>query len=88
MKEKITSNKTKHIVAENKINDLTNKVTKISEKGYEFLLGRMYFIGNDSYKDFLVFAPMLSSLILDIVRFLCVKIHQYTSFNSTSMKLC
>ena len=24
-----------------------NKVTQISEKGYDFLLGRMYFTGND-----------------------------------------
>ena len=45
--------------------DLKNKVLQISEKGFELLLGRMYFTGNDGYHDFLVFAPMLSSLILD-----------------------
>ena len=45
--------------------DLTNKVVQISEKGYDFLLGRMYFTENDGYQSFLAFAPMLSSLILD-----------------------
>ena len=29
------------------------------------MLGRIYFTGNGCYQDFLVFAPMLSSLILD-----------------------
>ena len=29
------------------------------------MLGRIYFIGNAGYQNFLVFAPMLSSLILD-----------------------
>ena len=62
---KITSNKTKHVEAEKKITYLTNKVAHISEKGYDILLGRMYFTGNDGYQNFLVFAPMLSSLILN-----------------------
>ena len=29
------------------------------------MLGRTYFTGNDGYQDFLVFAPMLNSLVLD-----------------------
>ena len=29
------------------------------------MFGRMYFMGNDGYQNFLVFAPMLSSLTLD-----------------------
>ena len=37
----LTSNKTKHIHAEKKITDLTNKVTQISEKGHNFLSDRM-----------------------------------------------
>ena len=37
---------------------------QISEKGYNFLIGKMYFTGNDGYQNFLVFAPMLISLIL------------------------
>ena len=35
------------------------------EKGYDFLLGRMYFTGDNGYQDFLVFTSMLCSLILD-----------------------
>ena len=63
--KKITSNRTKHTEAEKKIADLTNKVAQISAKGYYFLLGRMYFTGNDGYENFLVIAPMPSSLTLD-----------------------
>ena len=48
-----------------KPSDLTNKVVQISEEGYDFLLGRMYFTGNEGYQNFLVFVPMVSSLILD-----------------------
>ena len=33
--------------------DLTNKVKQISEKVYDFLLGRMYLTNNDSYQNFL-----------------------------------
>ena len=43
-------------------------MAQISEKGYDFLLGTMYFTGNDGYQNFLIFAPMLSSLILDCNR--------------------
>ena len=41
----------------------------MKKKGCDFLLGRMYFTGNDGYQKFtvfMVFAPMPSSLILDI----------------------
>ena len=47
MNEKVTSNKTKHVEAEKKLTDLANKVAQISGKGYDFLLGRMYFAGGD-----------------------------------------
>ena len=59
-----TSNKTNHIEAGKKITDLTNIVAQISEKGHDFLLGKMYLTGNDGYQKFLGFAPKLSSLIL------------------------
>ena len=36
------------------------------EKGCEFLLGRIYFIGDNSSQNFLVFAPMLNSLKLEL----------------------
>ena len=49
---KITSKKTKHKKADKKLEllDLAKKVAQISEKVYDFLLGRMYFTGNDGYQ--------------------------------------
>ena len=44
---------------------LSKKVEQISGKGYDLLLGRMYFTGDDGYQNFLVFAPILSLLVLD-----------------------
>ena len=64
--KKTTSNRTKHTEAEKKTADLTNKVAQILGKGYYFLLGRMYFTGNDGYENFLVIAPMPSSLSLQV----------------------
>ena len=55
----------KHVDAEKKIADSTNKVAQILEKRYDVLLGKMRFTGNSGYQYFLVFTPMLSSLILD-----------------------
>ena len=52
LNEKVTSNKTKYIEVEKKITDLTNKVTEMSKKGCDFLLGKIYFAGNDSYQSF------------------------------------
>ena len=40
-------------------------MAKISEKGYDFVLGRIYFTVDDGCQNFLVLAPMLSSLTLD-----------------------
>ena len=57
LNKKVSSNKTQHIQAETKITDLTIKAVQISEKGHDFLLGWMYFTGNDSYQNFLVFCP-------------------------------
>ena len=44
---------------------LSKKVEQISGKGYDLLLGRLYFTGDDGYQNFLVFAPILSLLVLD-----------------------
>ena len=49
LNKEVTSNKTKYSEIKNKITDLTNKVAQISEKGYGFLLGTIYFTGNDGY---------------------------------------
>ena len=65
LNKRVTSNKVNHVEAEKETTDLTKKVAQISEKGYEFLLHRMYFTENDGYQNFVVFTPMLSSLILD-----------------------
>ena len=35
--------------AKKKITDLTNKVAQLSEKWYDFLLGRMCFTANEGY---------------------------------------
>ena len=62
LNRKVTSIKTKHIEAEKKITDLTNKIAQISKKGFYFLTGRMYFTGNNLYQDFLVFSPMFPNI--------------------------
>ena len=61
----VTSNKTKHVEGEKKLNNLWKKVKLLSTKGHNFLLGRTYFIGHDGYQFFLTFAPMLISLTLN-----------------------
>ena len=43
------------------IANVTNKVAQTPEKGYEFLLCRMYYAGDDGYQNFRVFALMFSS---------------------------
>ena len=43
----ITSNKTKHVETQKKLTDQTNKTAQISEKRCDFLLGRLYFTGDD-----------------------------------------
>ena len=55
----ITANKTKHVDSQNKITDLTNTVVQISEKGYKFLLGRIYFAVNNGYQFFSFFVPIV-----------------------------
>ena len=63
--------------------DLTKKVAQISEKGYDFLLGRMRFTDDDGYQNVLVFAVMLTSLILDSNR----KVTQWMSNGISSEKI-
>ena len=45
LNRKVASNKSKHLQAEKKVTDLTNNIAQISEKRYDFLLGRMSFTG-------------------------------------------
>ena len=68
--KKITSNKTKYVEAEK--NSWYNKQSCANIRtGIWFLLGRMYFTGNDGYQNFQVFASMLISLILDSNKEVC-----------------
>ena len=65
LNKKVTSNKSEHVEAEKKkLTGIRKKVAHVSEKGF-FLLGRMYFTGDDGYHHFLVFKSVLSSLTLD-----------------------
>ena len=41
--KKVTSNKTELVEAENNITNLTNKLAQTSEKGYDFLLSRIFY---------------------------------------------
>ena len=60
-----------------------NKVAQISEKGYDFLSGRMYFTGNDCYQNFLVFVSVLRYLVLDSNR----KVTSWISTGISSKKI-
>ena len=42
LNKKIASNQTKHVLVENELTELSEKVKAISTKDYSFLLGRMY----------------------------------------------
>ena len=50
--KKVTLNKTRHVEAEKKLNDLREIVAQTSRKGFEFSLGKMYFTGDDGYQNF------------------------------------
>ena len=62
--KKFNSNKAKHKEADKTLANLTKIVAEISENRYDLLLGRMYFRGDNGYQNILVFASMLSSLVL------------------------
>ena len=47
--KKAFSNEATHTETERKLTYLTNKVVQISEKGYDFLLARIYLTGSNSY---------------------------------------
>ena len=60
--KKLLQIKQKNVDPENKLTDLTKKVEQVSEKGYDILLGRVYFTDDDGFHNFLVFDAILSSL--------------------------
>ena len=60
---KNTSNKTKYWQVEKKLNSLTSK-------GYNVLIGRLYFIGDDRSQDLFVYQSILDTLELQKTRVL------------------
>ena len=58
-------NKTKHIDRQKACWSHKKNIAQISEKKYDFLLGRIYLTGNNGYQSFLVFASMVRPLKLD-----------------------
>ena len=61
----MTPNKERYAEPERNLTDLLKKVSQLSLKGYDFLLGRMHFTDDDGYQNFLVIAPILNWLIWD-----------------------
>ena len=47
-----SNNKIKHVETKKEPTDLTKIVAKILDRGYGFLLGRIYFTGDDGYRNF------------------------------------
>ena len=56
--KKVTSNETKYLEVQKKLNSLTAKY-------YNFLLGRIYFTSNDGSQNTFVYQPMLDTLELE-----------------------
>ena len=58
--KRIDSNKTKHVLVENELNELTEKVKLLSREDYSFLLGRIYFPSDDGLQNMFVYQPTFS----------------------------
>ena len=53
------------MLAEDELNELSEKIKLLSTKGCNLLYGRTYFTDNDGYQKILVFALMFNSITLD-----------------------
>ena len=62
--KKVSLNKTKHVLVENEVNNLSEKIKLLSTKDYNFFLGRMHFTGDDGLKNMFVYQPAFSTLQL------------------------
>ena len=62
--KRINSNKTKHVLVGNKLNEPSNKLKPISTKDYRFSLGRIYFTSNEGLQNMFVYQPTLDTLEL------------------------
>ena len=62
LNKKVTSNKTKHVLVENELNELSKKVKLLSSKDYSFLLGRIYFTSDDRFQNVFVDEPTFTMI--------------------------
>ena len=62
--KRTNSNKTKHVLVGNKLNEPSNKLKPISTKDYRFSLGRIYFTSNEGLQNMFVYQPTLDTLEL------------------------
>ena len=64
--KRINSNKTKHVLIESELNELSEKVKLLSTKDYSFFLRRIYFTSNDGSvsNEVFVYHPTLDTLEL------------------------
>ena len=62
LSKKVTSNKTTHVLAENELDELSEKVNLLSTKDYSFFVGRLYFTSDDGSQKFFVYQPTFNVL--------------------------
>ena len=62
--KKVTSNKAKHVLVQNELNELSKKVKLLSTKDYSSFLSRIYFASNDGSQNKFVYQPTLDTLEL------------------------
>ena len=53
--KRINSNKTKHVLVQNELNELSKKVKLLLTKDYSFFLGRIYFTSDDGLQNMFVY---------------------------------
>ena len=73
----INSNKTKHVLAENELNELSKKVKLLSTKDYSFFLGRIYFTNDDGLQNMFVYQPTYN-----VIKYLNTSTEYITSWRS------
>ena len=64
LNKKFISNKTIHVLIENELNELSEKVKLLSTKSCNFFLGRIYFKSNDGSQNTFFYQPTLDTLEL------------------------
>ena len=75
--KRINSNKTKHVLAENELNELSKKVKLLSTKDYSFFLGRIYFTNDDGLQNMFVYQPTYN-----VIKYLNTSTEYITSWRS------